>query len=146
MNTTEAALLDPILRGYEEGWNKGNLAVLDELLTADFQGHDPSSPTGVVSRDEVRNILTQIRTAFPDVRREALDHVAAADRIAVRWRVTGTHRGTLGTMPPTGRRIEVTGITFYRMVDGRIAEEWVQMDAAGLNRQLTDSAPAADGH
>lgn len=144
MTSTDATLLDPILRGYEEGWNQGNLAVLDELLTPDFQGHDPSSPTGVVSRDQVRAILTQIRSAFPDVRREALDHVAAGDRVAVRWRVSGTHRGAFGNIPPTGRRIDVTGITFYRLVGGRIAEEWVQMDAAALNRQLTGSDSAAD--
>lgn len=145
MTSTDAtALLDPILRGYEEGWNQGKLAVLDELLTPDFQGHDPSSSTGVVSRDQVRDILAQIRSAFPDVRREALDHVAAGDRVAVRWRVTGTHRGTFGSIPPTGRRIDVTGITFYRVVHGRIAEEWVQMDGAALNRQLTGSDSAAD--
>lgn len=125
-----------VLRGYEEGWNRGHLEVLEELLAPDFRAYDPSAPSGVVGLSEVRELLSQIRTAFPDIRREALDHVAQNDKIAVRWRVTGTHQGPFGGAAPTGRRIDVTGTTIYRIKQGQIAEEWVQMDNAGLSRQL----------
>ncbi len=138
MTTSTVNSLAVILRGYEEGWNRGDLNVLDEILAPDFQAHDPSAPNGVVGLGAVRELMTQIRTAFPDVRREALDHVAHDDKVAVRWRVTGTHQGPFGAAAATGRRIEVTGITFYRFTEGRIAEEWVQMDYAGLSRQLSD--------
>ncbi len=137
MTATDTDPLTIILRGYDEGWNRGNMSVLDEILAPDFRAHDPSAGTGTTGRAEVAALLTQIRSAFPDVRREALDHVASGDKIAVRWRVTGTHRGDFGGLPATNRPIDVSGITIYRLENGKIAEEWVQMDAAGLNRQLT---------
>lgn len=87
-----------VLRGYEEGWNRGHLEVLEELLAPDFRAYDPSAPSGVVGLSEVRELLSQIRTAFPDIRREALDHVAQNDKIAVRWRVTGPIRAPLGVL------------------------------------------------
>jgi steroid delta-isomerase-like uncharacterized protein len=136
MTTSKDAALALVRRGYEAGWNQGRLDLLDEILAPDFRAHDPASPGGVVGRAEGRDLLVQMREAFPDVRREALDHVGDGDKIAVRWRVTGTHRGPFMGLAPTGRRIEVTGITLYRLEGGRIAEEWVQMDALGFQRQL----------
>jgi steroid delta-isomerase-like uncharacterized protein len=142
MTTANFDALAIILRGYEEGWNRGDMSVLDEILAPDFRGHDPSAGAGTTGRTDVAALLTQIRSAFPDVRREALDHVAAGDKIAVRWRVTGTHRGTFAGLPATGRPIDVSGITIYRLENGKIAEEWVQMDTVGLNRQLTNPGAA----
>lgn len=138
MPTTEE-LLAVISRGYDECWNQGKLEVLEELLAPEFCAHDPTVPGGLVSRDAVRAVLTQIRAAFPDIRRELCDYVAQGDKIAVRWRVTGTHRAPFAGAAPTGRQISVTGITFYRIKDGRIAEEWIEMDSAGLARQLGTS-------
>jgi len=132
-------LLAIISRGYEVGWNQGHLEILDELLAPDFRAHDPSAPGALVERNAVRDVLQQIRMAFPDVRREICDYVAQGNKIAVRWRVTGTHRGPFAGVGPTGRKVTVTGITLYRIENGRIAEEWVEMDSAGLAKQLATS-------
>lgn len=129
-------LLAIVRRGYDEAWNQGRLEVLDELLSPDFVAHDPTAPTGEVQRDAVRDLLQQLRSAFPDLHREACDAVAQGDKIAVRWEVTGTHRGPFAGLPPTGRRVRTTGLTLYRIADGQIAEEWVEFDSAGLMRQL----------
>lgn len=134
---TPDELLAIVRRGYEAGWNRGDLGILDDLLAPDFRAYDPTVPGGVVTGAAVRDFLQQIRVAFPDIRREVSDYVAQGDKIAVRWRVTGTHRGPFGGAPPTGRQVVVTGITLYRIADGKIAEEWVEMDSAGLARQLT---------
>ena len=135
---TPEELLAVIRRGYE-AWNTGELEILEELLASDFRAHDPTAPGGLVDRSAVREILNEIRTAFPDVRREVCDYVAQGDKIAVRWRVTGTHSAPFAGAAPTGRQVCVTGITFYRIDNGRIAEEWVEMDSASLTRQLTAS-------
>ena len=134
--STPDELLAVIRRGYE-AWNTGQLEILEELLAPDFRAHDPTAPGGIVDRSAVHEILSDIRIAFPDVRREVCDYVAQGDKIAVRWSVTGTHRAPFAGAAPTGRRISVSGITFYRIENGRIAEEWVEMDSAGLTRQLT---------
>jgi steroid delta-isomerase-like uncharacterized protein len=128
-------LLAVIRRGYEI-WNNGRLDLLEELLSPDFRAHDPTAPGGLVSRGAIREVLEQIRVTFPDIRREVCDYVTQGDKIAVRWRTIGTHRGPFAGMAPTGRQVVVTGITFYRIAGGRIAEEWVEMDSAGLSRQL----------
>jgi steroid delta-isomerase-like uncharacterized protein len=135
-STTAEQLLAIVQRGYDEGWNRGHLDVLDDLLAPDFRAHDPTVPGGVVGRAEVSQVLRQIRAAFPDVRREVLDYVGAGEKLAVRWRVTGTHQGPFGGMPPTGRPVVVTGITFYHIRAGQIHEEWVELNSAGLARQL----------
>lgn len=129
-------LLRVVERGYEEGWNQGRIEVLDEILAPGFQAHDPAVPGGEVGKEGVRTAFQTIRTAFPDVRREVCDHVAAGDKIAVRWRVTGTHLGPFNGAPPTSRAVNVTGITLYRFVGERIAEEWVAMDNLSLLQQL----------
>ncbi len=129
-------MLRVVRRGYEEGWNRGRIEVLNEILAPDFRAHDPSVPGGEVGRNGVVAAFQAIRSAFPDSQREVCDYVGAGDRIAVRWRVTGTHLGPFNGMPPTGRAVDVTGITMYRIVDDRIAEEWVSMDNLGLLRQL----------
>ena len=129
-------LLRVVRRGYEEGWNQGRLAVLDEILAPEFKAHDPSAPGGEVGREAVGAVLQAIRTGFPDMRREMCDFVGTGDKLAVRWRVTGTHLGPFNGTPPTGRAVEVTGITLYRFVGEQIAEEWVAMDNLSLLRQL----------
>ncbi len=129
-------LLRVVQRGYEEGWNKGRKEVLDEILAPDFLAHDPSVPGGEVGKEGVEKAFQAIRDAFPDVRREVSDHVAFGNKIAVRWRVTGTHLGPFNGIPATGRAVDVSGITLYRFAGERIAEEWVAMDNLDLLRQL----------
>lgn len=63
-------------------------------------------------------------------------HCGATDRVAERWTGRGTHRGELQGIAPTGRRVEVPGSVFYRIVDGKIVEFRGQLDMMGLMQQL----------
>jgi predicted ester cyclase len=62
--------------------------------------------------------------------------IADGDFVVVRWTATGTNSGEGNGLPATGRRIRSTGMTIYRFVDGRIAEEWSAFDRLGAYRQL----------
>jgi predicted ester cyclase len=62
--------------------------------------------------------------------------IAEGDRVAERWTGRGTHRGELQGIAPTGRRVEVPGSVFYRIVDGKIVEFRGQLDMMGLMQQL----------
>ncbi|WP_436533031.1 ester cyclase [Actinoplanes sp. HUAS TT8] len=77
-----------------------------------------------------------MRNAFPDLRAHIEDIVAAGDRVALRLRFRGTHRGEFLGIPPTGHAIEYVSYEFYRVADGLIAEEWICSDMATLFRQL----------
>lgn len=73
---------------------------------------------------------------FPDIGFEILDTVADGDRVAMRFRVTGTHRGEFQGIPPTGRTMKTQGMTILHFRDGKIAERWNQFDQMGLLQQL----------
>jgi steroid delta-isomerase-like uncharacterized protein len=78
-----------------------------------------------------------MKHAFPDVQAHIEDIVAAQNKVAVRLRLRGTHRGEFLGIPPTGRTIEYVSHEFYRIADGLIAEEWICSDTTTLLRQLS---------
>ena len=96
---------------------------------------------GVVSQttqpvEFVRRIVDRFRAAFPDVHYTVEDQIAEGDKVVVRYRFRGTHLGAFQGMPPTGKQVTYTGILIYRIVDGKIAEQWTEFDLLGFLRQL----------
>lgn len=131
-------------RVYEEGLNQGRFEV---PYTADFVGHGGAR---TFTHDEGMAEARGWRAAFPDLRMQVDRMVAEEDMVAVRWTAQGTNTGTGNGIPATGRRVEITGTTLFRMADGRIAEEWTCANSLGLMRQLgmlpaPTAAPAAAG-
>lgn len=118
----------------EEGWNQGNTAVFDELFAADYLGHDPSGP--MHGPEGFKQFYATYRTAFPDTHLTIEDQIADQDTVASRWTATGTHQGPLMGIPPSGKRVRVTGITISRYASGKIAEEWFSYDTLGMLQQL----------
>jgi steroid delta-isomerase-like uncharacterized protein len=84
-----------------------------------------------------RQGFEMMKHAFPDLQAHIEDIVAAEDKVAVRLRFRGTHRGEFLGIPATGRTIEYVSHEFYRIADGLIAEEWICSDTATLLRQLS---------
>ncbi len=74
--------------------------------------------------------------AFPDGRVEVVDQVAEEDRVAVRWSFVGTHEGPLDSLPATGRKVELDGISIHRIEDGRVAETWEASNTLLFLQQL----------
>jgi steroid delta-isomerase-like uncharacterized protein len=121
-------------RFVEEGWNQGNTAVFDELFAADYLGHDPSGP--MHGPEGFKQFYATYRTAFPDTHLTIEDQIAERDTVVSRWTATGTHQGPLMGIPPSGKRVRVTGITISRYASGKIAEEWFSYDTLGMLQQL----------
>jgi steroid delta-isomerase-like uncharacterized protein len=122
-------------RFYDQGWNANDIAVYDELVTEDFVDHQaiPGLPPG---REGFKALNAMFRTAFPDVWLEVEGIISEGDKVSCRWTSTGTHRGDLFGIPATGRSVKVTATVLYRVVDGRLAEGWINRDDLGLMRQL----------
>ena len=125
-----------IVRRYiEEAWNRGNVSVVDELMAPGYKRHVNGCPTPL-TRDAHKQRLLRIRRALPDVRLTIEDLIAAGDRVVSRLTLRGTQHETFMGIPPTGRRVTITGIDIARLSDGRIVEQWAEMDTLGLIQQL----------
>jgi predicted ester cyclase len=82
-----------------------------------------------------------LRASFPD-RVDVMEQVIAdGDRVGLLFRITGTHKGNLFGIAPTGRKIDVWETAILRIADGRVAEGWFLADEAGLLKQLGTSMP-----
>lgn len=110
-------------------------------LAADFRDHEmpPGTPPGP---EPVLRYRAMLHGAFPDLQIKLEDMVADGDRVAVRARWTGTHKGALPMLPypPTNRQVMFTGMVFWRVREGKIAERWATIDRLGLQQQLTSKA------
>jgi len=128
---------DLILR-YLEEFNAGNLEAAAACFADDLVGHEPSRD--LHGRDGIMHSLAGFRNAFPDIRVTVEDLVAEGDRVVVRWSFRGTQRGEVLGVAPTGRRVTVTRMIFYRISEGGISEYWGSWDRMGLLQQL-DARP-----
>lgn len=123
-----------VSRLVEEAFSQGDLDVVDELLAPDSVGH--AYPDELHGPAEVKGFVSTFRSAFPDLQFEVRDLIAEGDKVVARWVARGTHEGEFNGIAPTGRGIEMTGITIERIEDGRVVEGWTNRDALGMLQQL----------
>jgi steroid delta-isomerase-like uncharacterized protein len=124
----------------DDVWNRGDPAAVDEIFAPDFVGNDPGPPHLIDGPAGMKRFVAQMRAAFPDWAVTTDDLMVDGDRLISRWTVRGTHRGPFAGVEPTGRSIEVRGISIHRVVDGRIVENWHGVDKLGLLRQIGAAA------
>lgn len=75
-------------------------------------------------------------TAFPDLKRPVVDLVAEGDRVVARWTSVGTHDGVWMGIPPSGKEVRTSGITIFRLGNGKIVEEWSESDMRAMLQQV----------
>jgi len=113
-----------VRREQEELWNHtGNLDAAEELFAPDYI-------------EAAKQEAADFRRGFPDVVSTIEDLIAEGNKVVARWRSRATHRGEYMGILPTGKGVEFTGISVYRMEGGKIAESWVSEDQFGLMRQI----------
>jgi steroid delta-isomerase-like uncharacterized protein len=116
-------------------FNRGELHRVEEFVTLDFVNHEAWAGEDP-GYEGFRLRLGRLRAAFPDFHMEVEDVVVEGDMVAYRATVTGTHRGELLGVPPTGRTFRVQHIHMLRMRDGRTCEHWASRDDLGMLIQL----------
>jgi steroid delta-isomerase-like uncharacterized protein len=132
------------LRWSQELWGQGNLAVADEIIAPDYVRHDPGDPFPARGPEDVKRIVTMLRTMLPDFRIQVEGMVAEGDFVVSRYTATATDtRGFMG-MPPTGKAIRTPAIQIFRFANGKIVESWAARDDLGTLRQL-GHLPGAPG-
>jgi steroid delta-isomerase-like uncharacterized protein len=115
--------------------NTGNLEVVDELIAPEYVYTAPGTPE-VRGPEGWKQLISTYRAAFPDLHMTVDDVMTEGDKVAVRWSATGTHRGELMGIPPTGKRVTVTGMIMSRCAGGKIVEEHEIFDSLGMLQQI----------
>jgi steroid delta-isomerase-like uncharacterized protein len=123
-----------VRRIFEAAINAGDDAVIGELLAADYVNYDTPAPAP--GPEGFKQVFAQFRAAFPDMKVTIEDEFADGDLAGTRGRFTGTHQGEFMGIPASGKPIDVKYIDLWRVRGGKLAENWVQMDMAGLMQQI----------
>lgn len=122
------------MRVFDEIFNQGKFQVADEIYAPDFRNH---GATRTIDLKTDQDFVHAEKNAFPDLRISVQDMVAEGDKVAVLWTFRGTHTGSgYEGLPPTGTRVEVRGITIWRIVEGRIVEEWSSFSETGAYMRI----------
>lgn len=119
----------------EEVLNKGNLAVADQVVAADYIEHvtAPGIPNNL---DGFKQFATAFRAAFPDFQCTVEDEIAEGDRVVQRLTFRGTQVGAFLGIPATGKQATWSEIHICRMAGGKLVEHWAILDQLGLLQQL----------
>jgi steroid delta-isomerase-like uncharacterized protein len=123
-----------VTRYYDEVLNQRDLAALDDLLAPDFASWLPDGTR--LGRAEYREAVMASHRAFPDLVVVVLDQLAEGDKVATRWRASGTHQGPFAGIAATGRPVTITAMHLHRVADGQLIEHWEEIDLLRLLRQL----------
>ena len=120
-------------RAFEELLSKGRFELAEQLYAKDFVNHGIHRD---IRLEEDQAALKGWHQAFPDLSIVPEKLMADGDLVAVFWIARGTNTGAGNGLPATGKKAEQSGITIWRIVDGKIKEEWSAFDQLSLMQQL----------
>ena len=117
-----------LVRRYREAHNTNNLALLDEIVAADIKSHNgmPGLPSGLEGGKMVHRTFL---AAFPNGLITSEGLIAEGDQVVERFSFRGTNTGSLMDEPATGTRVTFTGVSVFRIANGKIVEHWGAHDA-----------------
>jgi predicted ester cyclase len=118
-----------MLRLIEKGFNKGDLSVVDEIVAVDSKEHQRGSSDGT---DGTKEVITTLRTWFPDFTMSVEDAAAIGDKVWMRFTARGTNLGSVMGRPPTGKKMAIDVIDIARFKDGKLVEHWGVPDQLGM--------------
>jgi steroid delta-isomerase-like uncharacterized protein len=133
-----------VVRQFFEAFDRHDTERIGQLVSSTnysfhFSGMPPMDWNGH------KQFIVAVTNAFPDVHHDIVDMIAEGeDKVAIRFDVTGTHKGEFQGMPPTGKKVSFGGMEFFTIINGKIAEIWVSIDMMRLMQQV--GAIPADAH
>ena len=124
-----------IARRYiEEVWSHGKIEAADAIINEDFLFHGPIRE--VEGIEAFKQFVTAIHSTFPDINFTVEDLAAEEDKVAIRWKMTGTHNSEFMGIAATGTQFTVKGVTFARLFNEKMSEAWLYWDRLGMVEQL----------
>jgi predicted ester cyclase len=135
-----------VRRAVDEAFNKGNLNAMDEIVTEGVILHRPPQPD-IKGLEAYKQMIAGMRKAYPDLKFTIDELIMEGNTSALRWSFRGTHMGQSPSLPipPTGKKVTLTGLIMIRTVNGKAVEEWEYLDMLGLMQQLGVAPPMGPG-
>jgi steroid delta-isomerase-like uncharacterized protein len=125
-----------VMQGFLEFINTASNELAKELISPHAIFYVPGRHEPLLGPIGYLEIIQMMRGGFPDIQWTLEEMVAEDDKVAARFTMRGTHKGSFFGVPPTGKPIEVPAINFYRLSGGQIVEEHGQPDLLGLLQQI----------
>ena len=119
---------------FSEGICKKNLGLMDQLIHPGFVNH--GIPDAKKGPEGFKEIIQTFLDAFPDMNVTIEQIISEGDFVATRGCWKATHQGQFMGIPATGKNVSVYYTDFWKVVDGKCMENWVQMDFLSLMKQL----------
>ena len=132
-----------IIRRYYDSMNRGDVAARNTFWAEDIVWHGNQAEGAGQGLESSVDLHDQIKNAFSGLHATIDDMMAEGDKVAARFTATGIHTGPLPGVEPTGMPVTWTGIAIYRIVNGKIAEDWFNDTFNEQVRQLRESQGAA---
>jgi predicted ester cyclase len=118
------------------GWNQGDLDGMDAFIDENATRKAPASLNSDAGNlAELKQVITDFRTSFPDAKVTVTDITFQGDRSFAQWTFEGTNTGP-GDFPPTGNSVRIQGASHGRYAEGKLVEELVFFDAMDMMTQL----------
>jgi len=125
-----------VQRIYEDCLNTGQLELLNQLVGQDFVGiNGQKGPSAFAA------IIQELRQGFPDIRWTIEELITEGDRVVVRWRWQGTHRGSFRGIPASQKPMTNSAIAIYQLRDNKVVQTWIQTDRLGFLQQIGVVSP-----
>lgn len=125
-----------IVESITQLWNTGDLNLATEVYNENCRWSGPDRTEPIRGPQQLAQYVAYVRTAFPDFKLQANERLQDGDRLATHWTITGTQRGEFQGIPPTGKQINITGVTMWRIENGQVTEEHVYFDRLAMLEQL----------
>lgn len=123
-------------RLYENVWNGENPDMADEVVHDQYHIHDRELTEQMQGPKLYKALATGTREIFPDMVFTIEDVIAASEKVALRWTMTGTHKGPGFGVDPTGKQVEMRAIEINRFEEGKLIETWTQSNQLDLMEQV----------
>ena len=132
-----------VVRQFFEAADRQDIEGMGQLVSStNYLFHFPGMPP--MDWNTHKQFFTAFTSSFPDLRHDIIDLLAEGDKVAVHFNVTGTHKGELQGIPPTGKKVSFIAMDFITLMDAKISEDWLSVDMMGLMQQI--GAIPADAH
>ncbi|GGK40190.1 hypothetical protein GCM10010124_36150 [Pilimelia terevasa] len=131
-----------VMRAYLDGMNRRDMGVIRECFAPDYVNHFPAGQGEVRGIEDFTRTLGEFLDAFDDLVFTVDDILGEGEKVTLRWSAVGVHTGEYRgippttVIPPTGRTVSFSATDIYRVVGGRVVEEWNTLDGWDIMHQM----------